>query len=363
MAKQLSDNYGDRAWTVCALAEPTGEQWPVHGVRLSPNHSYVEAEVLYAARHEYACTAVDVLARRTRLAFVDAQAALAALPRVIEIMSKELGWSRARQRAEYARGVQFLGSMGLAPGSAVNNATATGWEGARTWRTWFECGFWRVVGLAGVSAPSGTSSSFKPSYSRTKFDAGEVDALRELFDRRVAAATSSSRGRLNKAEIEPTLKAFAREWPGAGYEGFREADYRYVFSQEGLEDWTDVDFDEFVEVGSCALVLVYVTEACCHAPDLWKFKGRVHDEGTQGGQEGAETDTCREERWRGVVVGCIFLCFPVVSWLCGAFSIWICALQLPRVYFVFRFPHLSTSSWKRLVQLSPSDRSPISSTQ
>lgn len=58
---------------------------------------YVEAEVFYATRHEYACTAVDILARRTRLAFVDAQAALAALPRVIEIMSKELGWSRARQ--------------------------------------------------------------------------------------------------------------------------------------------------------------------------------------------------------------------------------------------------------------------------
>jgi glycerol-3-phosphate dehydrogenase len=312
VARQLSDNYGDRAWTVCALAESTGEQWPVHGVRLSSNHFYVEAEVLYATRHEYACTAVDVLARRTRLAFVDAQAALAALPRVIEIMSKELGWSRARQRAEYARGVQFLGSMGLAPGSAVNNATATGWEGARSWRTWFEGGFWRLVGLAGVSAPSGASSSLKLSYSRTKFDAGEVDALRELYDQRVAAATSSSLGRLNKAEIEPALKAFAREWPGAGYEGFREADYRYVFAQEGLEDWTDVDFDEFVEVGSpMRPCLVRVTE---RAPDLWKLKGRVHDERGQNGQEGAETDTCREERWRGVVVGCIFLYFSVVSY-------------------------------------------------
>lgn len=62
---------------------------------------YVEAEVFYATRHEYACTAVDILARRTRLAFVDAQAAL----RVIEIMSKELGWSRARQWEEYTRGM------------------------------------------------------------------------------------------------------------------------------------------------------------------------------------------------------------------------------------------------------------------
>ena len=239
VAKQLSDNYGDRAWTVCALAELTGEQWPLHGVRLSSNYPYVEAEVLYAARHEYACTAVDVLARRTRLAFVDAQAALAALPRVIEIMSKELGWNRARQRAEYARGVQFLGSMGLA---VNNNATIAGWEGALSWRAWF----WRLVGLAtGASATPGASSSFKSSYSRTKFDTGEVDALRELFDRRVTSLSSS---RMDKTEIEPTLKAFSREWPGAGYEAFREADYRYVFAQEGLED---VDVDEFVEV--CAV--------------------------------------------------------------------------------------------------------------
>ena len=38
VAKHLSNNYGDRAWTVCALAEPTGESWPLHGIRLSPSY-------------------------------------------------------------------------------------------------------------------------------------------------------------------------------------------------------------------------------------------------------------------------------------------------------------------------------------
>lgn len=326
MAKQLSQNYGDRAWTVCALAESTGEPWPVHGGRLSPGYPYVEAEVLYAARHEYACTAVDVLARRTRLAFVDAQAALAALPRVIEIMSKELGWSRARQRAEYASGVQFLGSMGLAPGTAVSDSAHAGWEGARSWRSWFESGFWRLVGLAGVSAPPG-ASSFKPSYSRTKFDAGEVDALRDLFDRRVAS--SSRVGRLSKAEIEPALKAFTHEWPGAGYEGFRDADYRYVFAQEGLDDRTDVDVDEFVEVGflrfapTVSLVLMVLL---FRALDLRKLERRVHDARGQGGQEGAETDTCREERWWGVVaVGCMRL-YASLLWSWCVFCLTIVAI-------------------------------------
>jgi len=45
-------------------------------------HPQLEAEVVYAARHEYCETATDFLLRRTRLAFVDIDAAEAALPRV-----------------------------------------------------------------------------------------------------------------------------------------------------------------------------------------------------------------------------------------------------------------------------------------
>lgn len=38
VARHLSDNYGDRAWTVCTFAAPTGETWPLHGHRISPNY-------------------------------------------------------------------------------------------------------------------------------------------------------------------------------------------------------------------------------------------------------------------------------------------------------------------------------------
>jgi len=47
---------------------------------------------------EYAQTAIDVLARRTRLAFLNVRAAEESLPRVIELMSRELGWSKQRQQ-------------------------------------------------------------------------------------------------------------------------------------------------------------------------------------------------------------------------------------------------------------------------
>jgi len=57
----------------------------------------VVVQVIYACR-EYACSAIDVLARRTRLAFLNVHAAEEALPRVIDIMARELQWSGQKQK-------------------------------------------------------------------------------------------------------------------------------------------------------------------------------------------------------------------------------------------------------------------------
>jgi len=116
VAKHLTESYGDRAWTVSALSAPTEKRFPVRGKRISELYPYIDGEVRYAVRHEYAQTAVDVLARRTRLAFLNAQAALEALPKVIDLMTEELGWDKARQEREWKDSVQFLGSMGLPKG-------------------------------------------------------------------------------------------------------------------------------------------------------------------------------------------------------------------------------------------------------
>lgn len=120
VARHLASNYGDRAWGVASLSEVTGQRWPLFGKRLSPAYPYIDAEVRYAVLNEYACTAVDVLARRTRLSFLNAHAALEALPRVISIMSAELNWDSARQKMEYTNGIHFLGSMGL-PQEVIQN--------------------------------------------------------------------------------------------------------------------------------------------------------------------------------------------------------------------------------------------------
>jgi len=116
VAKHLTTAYGDRAWTVAALCEPTEQRFPVRGKRISTLYPFVDGEVRYAVRHEYAQTAVDVIARRTRLAFLNAQAALEALPGVIDLMGEELRWSKKRKAQEWKDAVSFLGSMGLPKG-------------------------------------------------------------------------------------------------------------------------------------------------------------------------------------------------------------------------------------------------------
>ncbi|KAF2100678.1 glycerol-3-phosphate dehydrogenase mitochondrial precursor [Rhizodiscina lignyota] len=116
VAKYLCTAYGDRAWTVAALSSPTEQRFPVRGKRISDLYPFVDGEVRYAVRHEYAQTAVDVIARRMRLAFLNAQAALEALPTVIDLMGEELKWDSKRKEKEWEDGKAYLASMGLPKG-------------------------------------------------------------------------------------------------------------------------------------------------------------------------------------------------------------------------------------------------------
>ncbi|KAF2269276.1 glycerol-3-phosphate dehydrogenase mitochondrial precursor [Lojkania enalia] len=116
IAKYLTQAYGDRAWTVAALSAPTEQRFPVRGKRISALYPFIDGEVRYCIRHEYAQTASDILARRMRLAFLNAQAALEALPAVIDLMAVELKWDSKRKDLEWKETVKFLGSMGLPKG-------------------------------------------------------------------------------------------------------------------------------------------------------------------------------------------------------------------------------------------------------
>jgi glycerol-3-phosphate dehydrogenase len=64
---------------------------------------YTKAEVIWAIRNEMAMTVEDVLARRTRLLFLDAKAAYAAARVVAQLMAKEINedesWITAQVKA------------------------------------------------------------------------------------------------------------------------------------------------------------------------------------------------------------------------------------------------------------------------
>ncbi|KAL0941594.1 Glycerol-3-phosphate dehydrogenase, mitochondrial 2 [Colletotrichum truncatum] len=103
VAHHLATNYGDRAWSVAATST----------ARIIPEFPFVEGEIRHGVRAEMAQTATDLISRRTRLAFLNAESALYALPRVIDVMAEELGWSEARKAQEWTETVRFLQSMGL----------------------------------------------------------------------------------------------------------------------------------------------------------------------------------------------------------------------------------------------------------
>jgi len=94
IAEHLNRAYGDQARSVIEVAAGG------FGDTLVEGHPYLEAEVLWAARHEMACRAMDVLARRTPLALLDKAATASAVDRTIAIMAKELGWGSERCREE-----------------------------------------------------------------------------------------------------------------------------------------------------------------------------------------------------------------------------------------------------------------------
>ncbi|HMA49987.1 MAG TPA: FAD-dependent oxidoreductase [Magnetospirillaceae bacterium] len=94
VARHLNRTYGDQGRLVAELAR---QGW---GKRLHPDHPHIEADVVHAVRAEDAVHAIDVLARRLGLALLDTDAAREAAPKVVALMSEELGWDEARRQAE-----------------------------------------------------------------------------------------------------------------------------------------------------------------------------------------------------------------------------------------------------------------------
>ncbi|GAB3288244.1 glycerol-3-phosphate dehydrogenase/oxidase [Hymenobacter tenuis] len=84
-----------------ALHQLIAEQ-PTLGQKLDETLEFVQAEVVWAARYEMARTVEDVLARRVRVLFLDARAAIRMAPTVAALLAQELGQTPQWQEQQVA---------------------------------------------------------------------------------------------------------------------------------------------------------------------------------------------------------------------------------------------------------------------
>ena len=92
-AKHLANTYGTKAFDVCYLSKPSGKSWPRFGKTLVEGYPYIESEVEYQCKYENARTIADFLCLRTRLAYLNVDAAKQAINRVGDLMSIYLEWN------------------------------------------------------------------------------------------------------------------------------------------------------------------------------------------------------------------------------------------------------------------------------
>ena len=81
------------------ITQLTGDD-PSLSEKLVNGYDYTKAEVVWAIRNEMAVTIEDVLARRIRLLFLDADAAIKAAAAVADIFQREAGWSNERKQEQ-----------------------------------------------------------------------------------------------------------------------------------------------------------------------------------------------------------------------------------------------------------------------
>jgi glycerol-3-phosphate dehydrogenase len=122
VAKHLAHAYGTAAFKVCELAKPSGRTTTSMGVitdggqhvgkLLAPDYPMIEAEVIYACRHEMCKTVKDMLTTRTRLAYLNSEAAKQAINKVADVMAAELKWTRKERDAQIKMAWDYIKDFG-----------------------------------------------------------------------------------------------------------------------------------------------------------------------------------------------------------------------------------------------------------
>ncbi|KAF4682275.1 mitochondrial glycerol-3-phosphate dehydrogenase [Perkinsus olseni] len=113
-AVHLTKSYGTYAPELCEFGQTTNTLSP-----LLPRQSFLRTEILWAIDREMAESAVDVIAYRTRMAFVDPVGTKAILPEIVSIIGDRKGWDKKKRAAEMEKAKQFLRTMTYGEGQTT----------------------------------------------------------------------------------------------------------------------------------------------------------------------------------------------------------------------------------------------------
>ena len=203
------------------MASLTGSRYPIYGNKLAMGYPYIEAEVRYACRHEYACTVVDVLARRLRLAFLNAQSAQEAIPRVVEIMANELGWDEKRKKLEYEQTHNYLLTMGLKPTDIIHYPTDSVPQPLKN------------KGLTNLNVDTAEAEAY---FTKVRFFPEELQRYKQIFN----SMDSDNDGQISQTDFRKILQKVGLE--------MQPDEMKRVIAEVDLDKSGTIEFNEFLMV-------------------------------------------------------------------------------------------------------------------
>ncbi|ANQ07618.1 Glycerol-3-phosphate dehydrogenase [Plasmodium coatneyi] len=108
VANHLVSDYGYLAEKVCELATELNLF-----NKIDASKPYIEAEVVYASRYEFASTISDIIGRRFRLGFVDSAVSGKVISKIGELMKDELKWNREQMNKNIQDAQLYVRSLSL----------------------------------------------------------------------------------------------------------------------------------------------------------------------------------------------------------------------------------------------------------
>lgn len=122
VAEHLANNYGDRAPVIAEMFQEYPRLSAPIGVLPDSgrdptyrdfSYPFTLGELFYCLDYEKVQHPIDFLARRSRLAFLDAKAALGAVDEVVDVMARKLDWSSAKKKQMRQEAILYIQQMGV----------------------------------------------------------------------------------------------------------------------------------------------------------------------------------------------------------------------------------------------------------